>query len=88
MSQPKSTTHSTSARPCSTADNIVVASDRARELRGLGSEIRRRNHETFFSGVANQAYPINRDIGGRWFDETLHGSDTFENLAPPAVAPV
>jgi clorobiocin biosynthesis protein CloN6 len=67
------------------ADNIVDASDRARELRGLGSEIRRRNHETFFSGVANQAYPINRDIGGRWFDETLHGSDTFENMAPPAV---
>jgi clorobiocin biosynthesis protein CloN6 len=70
------------------ADNIAVASDRARALRALGSEIRRRNDETFFSGVANQAYPINRDIGGRWFDETLHGSDTFENLAPPAGAPV
>jgi hypothetical protein len=48
------------------------------ELALLGSEIRRRNQETFFSGVSNQAYPINREIGGRWFDETLHGSKTFE----------
>jgi clorobiocin/coumermycin A biosynthesis protein CloN6/CouN6 len=62
------------------ADNITDPVARASALRSLGSEIARRNHETFFSGVANQSYPINRDIGGRWFDETLHSSDTFERL--------
>jgi clorobiocin/coumermycin A biosynthesis protein CloN6/CouN6 len=60
------------------ADDLTNPMDRARALRLLGPEILRRNNETFFSGVANQAYPINRDIGGRWFDETLHGSETFE----------
>jgi clorobiocin biosynthesis protein CloN6 len=62
------------------ADSIADPGERASELALLGPEIRRRNEETFFSGVANQAYPINRDIGGRWFDETLHGSETFEGL--------
>jgi hypothetical protein len=35
----------------------------------LGDEIERRNNQIFFSGVSNQAFPINRQIGGRWFDE-------------------
>jgi clorobiocin/coumermycin A biosynthesis protein CloN6/CouN6 len=60
------------------ADCIADPGDRAKELALLGSEIRRRNHETFFSGVANQAYPINRTIGGRWFDEMLHSREVFE----------
>ena len=64
------------------ADNLSDPSSRCAELARLGPEIRRRNDETFFSGVANQAYPINRSIGGRWFDETLFGSDAFEQ--PPA----
>jgi clorobiocin/coumermycin A biosynthesis protein CloN6/CouN6 len=68
------------------ADDIADADARRRELAMLGSEIARRNYETFFSGVANQSYPINREIGGRWFDETLHEGNVFEAL-DNAVAP-
>jgi clorobiocin biosynthesis protein CloN6 len=44
---------------------------RAAALEELGPEIRRRNHAIFFDGVENQAFPIGREIGGRWFDEIL-----------------
>jgi clorobiocin/coumermycin A biosynthesis protein CloN6/CouN6 len=50
-------------------DSLPDPGDRAKALDSLGDEIERRNHEIFFSGVANQAYPIARQIGGRWFDE-------------------
>lgn len=50
-------------------DEIADVRARERELVGLSSEIRRRNDEIFFQGVANQAFPINREIGGRWLDE-------------------
>ena len=50
-------------------DQLSDAVSRAAALAGLGDEIERRNREVFFSGVANQAYPIAREIGGRWFDE-------------------
>jgi clorobiocin/coumermycin A biosynthesis protein CloN6/CouN6 len=66
------------------ADCLADPQDRARELARLGPDIRRRNHEVFFSGVANQAFPINREIGGRWFDETLHGTLAFEETSLPA----
>jgi clorobiocin biosynthesis protein CloN6 len=59
-------------------DSIADPTERRRELSAVGPEIRRRNHETFFSGVSNQAFPINRNIGGRWFDETLHVGDVYE----------
>ena len=51
------------------ADGIADARVRARELDALGDEILKRNNEVLFSGVMNQAVPINRQIGGRWFDE-------------------
>jgi hypothetical protein len=51
------------------ADCIADAKVRARELDKLGDEILRRNRMIFDSGVMNQAFPINRRIGGRWFDE-------------------
>jgi clorobiocin/coumermycin A biosynthesis protein CloN6/CouN6 len=51
------------------ADIIKDPRDRASALEALGDDILRRNNKIFFSGVANQAYPINRQIGGRWFDE-------------------
>jgi hypothetical protein len=35
----------------------------------LGDGIVERNQAIFSSEVANQAFPINRRIGGRWFDE-------------------
>lgn len=52
------------------ADCIADPGDRARELDRLGDGIQRRNEQILFAGVANQAFPINRQIGGRWFDET------------------
>jgi len=50
-------------------DQIDDPETRAKELEKLGDEIERRNNEIIFSGVSNQAFPINRQIGGRWFDE-------------------
>jgi clorobiocin/coumermycin A biosynthesis protein CloN6/CouN6 len=51
------------------ADCLADPADRARALDELGDEILRRNDLIFFSGVANQSFPVNRAIGGRWFDE-------------------
>ncbi|HUS65343.1 MAG TPA: cobalamin-dependent protein [Kofleriaceae bacterium] len=51
------------------ADCLEDARARAAALAGLGGEIRRRNDRVLFGGVANQAFPLNREIGGRWFDE-------------------
>ena len=50
-------------------DCITNQRTRARELEQLGDEILHRNKMIFFSGVMNQAFPVNRDIGARWFDE-------------------
>lgn len=50
-------------------DCIVDEKERGQELEKLGDEILRRNDTIFFSGVMNQAFPMNRSIGGRWFDE-------------------
>lgn len=52
-------------------DCIADQVARTRELASLAPEIRKRNHAIFSSGVENQAFPIARAIGGRWFDETL-----------------
>ncbi len=60
------------------ADCIQDPKARAKELDGLGDEILKRNDMVFFSGVMNQAYPINRDIGGRWFDELGWAAEEFE----------
>ena len=68
------------------ADNLHDPQARTRALGALGREIRRRNDEIFFSGVANQSYPVNRSIGGRWFDETLFGAEEFERAG--ALVPV
>ena len=51
-------------------DCIADEKERARELEGLADDILRRNEMVLFSGVANQAFPLNREIGGRWFDES------------------
>lgn len=51
------------------ADCIANPRDRARALDALGDEILKRNTEVLFGGVMNQAFPLNRRIGGRWFDE-------------------
>ncbi len=51
------------------ADCIADTRARTHELDALGGEILRRNNALLFGGVMNQALPINREIGGRWFDE-------------------
>lgn len=51
------------------ADCIADSDDRARALESLGDEILKRNNMVLFGGVMNQAFPLNRQIGGRWFDE-------------------
>lgn len=50
-------------------DNIKDNNSRSLELNKIEQEILTRNQEIFFSGVSNQAIPINRKIGGRWIDE-------------------
>jgi clorobiocin biosynthesis protein CloN6 len=54
---------------------------RARELDAVGDEILKRNRKMFNASVANQSFPIDREIGGRWFDEILHAAD-FEPVMP------
>jgi len=51
------------------ADCLADPRDRARALESLGDEILKRNNVVLFGGVMNQAFPVNRHIGGRWFDE-------------------
>jgi len=53
---------------------------RQRELARIGDEILRRNQDVFRPGVANQAFPIKREIGGRWFDELLWDQETLEQF--------
>lgn len=59
-------------------DDLLDARVRERELAGIADEIRRRNAQVFFGGVSNQAFPISRAIGGRWFDEMLWSSEDLE----------
>ena len=51
------------------ADSLADLGDRKAALASLGDDIKKRNDAVLFAGVANQALPINRQIGGRWFDE-------------------
>src|SRR5688500_805740 len=69
-------------------DCISDRRDRERELAKLSDEIKKRNHNIFFSGVANQAFPINREIGGRWFDEMLFDVSVLEAAHDSAAAAV
>lgn len=50
-------------------DSLPDEQARKRELQGISAEIYKRNQGLFFSGVLNQALPVNRKIGGRWYDE-------------------
>ncbi len=61
-------------------DRIEDERARRRELDRIGEEIVERNDRVFFSGVANQAFPVNREIGGRWFDELLFEPRVFEGM--------
>jgi len=59
-------------------DCIEDKETRARELRNLGPAILERNNEVLYGGVMNQAFPINREIGGRWFEELGWDSDALD----------
>lgn len=69
------------------ADAIVDPVDRARALEELGDEIVRRNDQVLFAGVANQAMPINRQVGGRWFDELGWAPEVLDAAAGPVSEP-
>jgi clorobiocin biosynthesis protein CloN6 len=71
------------------ADAVVDAADRARALEALGDDIQRRNEQILFHGVANQAFPINRQIGGRWFDELGWSAEVLDahTTAPAPPSP-
>ena len=60
------------------ADSHSDPAERRRELEILGEEILSRNNMIFYSGVMNQAFPVNRQIGGRWFDELGWESQALE----------
>ena len=62
------------------ADCIEDPKTRAAELDRLGDEIVCRNQMIFFAGVMNQAFPVRRQIGGRWFDELGYPAETLESM--------
>lgn len=49
-------------------DNIQDVSEKEKELILIEKEIYKRNQEVFFQGVLNQAFPVERKHGQRWFD--------------------
>ena len=59
-------------------DCMLEPAERQREMDKIGDEILRLNRQVFCSGVGNQAFPVLREIGGRWFDEMLWESETLE----------
>jgi clorobiocin biosynthesis protein CloN6 len=72
------------------ADCIGDTAARAAELDRLGAEILTRNNAILFSGVMNQAVPLNREIGGRWFDELgwdAHDLEAFQGLTTDDIEP-
>lgn len=65
------------------ADNVADERERAAALESLGDEIQKRNDQVLFNGVANQAFPIQRQVGGRWFDELGWPPDVLDGLVAP-----
>jgi clorobiocin biosynthesis protein CloN6 len=61
-------------------DCLADPVEREKELGKISGEIKKRNDAIFFSGVANQAFPVNRKIGGRWFDHIPWDKETLEKL--------
>jgi hypothetical protein len=58
---------------------------RARALEALGDEIVKRNDMVLFGGVMNQAFPLSRRVGGRWFDEMGWDPEVLNAVQGPAV---
>lgn len=69
------------------ADCVAEPGARSRALEALGDGIAERNAMVLFGGVTNQAFPIRRPVGGRWFDELGWSPDVLDAaLAPVPVA--
>jgi clorobiocin biosynthesis protein CloN6 len=68
------------------ADCLQNPADRAAALEELGDEILKRNNEILFHGVANQAFPVQREIGGRWFDELGWSASDLDRAAGLSAA--
>jgi clorobiocin biosynthesis protein CloN6 len=62
-------------------DCIADARARGRELERIGDDIRTRNDAVLFGGIQNQAFPVNREVGGRWFDELGWSPDLLDEPA-------
>jgi hypothetical protein len=62
------------------ADCITNPFERAVEIERLGDEIQKRNDALLYSGVANQAFPANREIGGRWIDELGWSQEALDSM--------
>jgi clorobiocin biosynthesis protein CloN6 len=62
------------------ADCIPNPCERALEIERLGGEIQKRNDSILYSGVANQAFPANREIGGRWIDELGWSQEALDSM--------
>ncbi len=67
-------------------DEISDSQVRLTELEKLGDEIQARNELVFSSCVSNQAVPISRRIGKRWFDELGWELEHLENLQTYSAA--
>ena len=67
-------------------DCLADPRERARQLDLLGDDIVRRNNTVLFGGVMNQAYPLNRHIGGRWFDEMGWDQAVLDQAQKPVAA--
>lgn len=67
------------------ADSLRDPEDRRRALDGLGAEILRRNQQIITPRVSNQGFPLQRAIGGRWFDEFGWSAAALDAVATRAA---
>lgn len=67
-------------------DQLGDEGERRRELDAIGDEILERNRQVFSSLVHNQAFPLRRPVGGRWFDELGWPPELLEAAARRAGA--
>jgi clorobiocin biosynthesis protein CloN6 len=67
------------------ADCISNPRERGMEIERLGDEIQKRNDSILYSGVANQAFPANREIGGRWIDELGWSQEALDSMIADGV---
>ena len=80
VSRRRSTTRSSSATPCSRPTTSPIRRTAPARSRAWDRRLRGGITKRSFRAWPTRRIPINREIGGRWFDETLHGSEIFERF--------